>query len=377
VSTLAAAADALQAGYEDGELSYPRSTSGALAEASIAPLSALATDLGLRFEPRRIPVFVAERGQPHEGVHASAPVLEGSGGGAARMAARLTRQWLQVGVVDGTEHVHAEVPGLPVWAQALSWQRPAAEIPDAVLHPEQRAPRQGIVPYASEVIAVRLLAVHGLARPSTIVDMAQRMVAAGWITKAGVTVEGHLAHGRSPDALTRPETARAIEAMIGDDAAPAEATGDVPPVARIQAALALVPALAGRAGQRAQTDGGGGDRAGSAEAAGAPVPEPVAARAAIRRRRRRGFATLEAPLEAPGAAGLPPLPALFVVPDAGPPPAVTVEPCSPEPASASPAEPRHAGVTMSRNRCPEAPPEQVEDERWRQRWTSGTTPSPR
>lgn len=207
--------------YENGSISYPRSDNDALSEAALDDLSRIAERHRIGFDGGAvIPRFVPSAQHPHEGVHL---LTDASSRVDLTIPTRmlstedrtlqcLARSWLRQAVeieVDVPETAH-----LPAWAQALSWSRPGAGTPAALLYDDEVQPSMKLTAYSKQGIALHLLADEGLGRPATIAVHADHLAERNAIGPEGLTQRGRHLLRAAPVALARPETARRIEAII-------------------------------------------------------------------------------------------------------------------------------------------------------------------
>lgn len=276
MSTIGAAARDVQTSYEGGSVSYPRvDASAGLSEASIQALANEAAALGMTFVPQRLPTFT---GAGHEALHAVVvPDLQQPETPADRVPRRIMRHWLQYAAGDAAAEVGRVEGDAPEWLKELQFSRPSATVPVAALHPEQRAPQTGLIRYAPETIALALIVDADVGRPSSVVDAAERFVAAGWLGADGLTPQARVAAQRTPEALQHPPLCRQIEAALAGE-------GDVH--ARYHRAMGLVPSL--RPALRLPPDGEGGSRKGGSTGDGVAscAPERELRPAPLRRRRK-------------------------------------------------------------------------------------------
>lgn len=276
MSAIGEAARSVQASYEGGSISYPRVNADAgLSEVCIEALAGVAAAQGVTFIRGRLPTY---SGVGHEALHAATvPDFLQPDSPETSVARRITRHWIQYAAGDAAAEVGCIEGDVPEWLKALEFSRPAATMPNAVLHPEQRTSHTGIVRHSPETIALTLIVDADVGRPSTVVDAAERFVAAGWLGTDGLTPQAWVAAERTPQVLQQPTLCRQIEAALAG-------AGDMH--ARYGRAMRLVPSL--EPALRLPPDEEGGKRQGGSSGDGASscTPKQESRPAPLRRRRR-------------------------------------------------------------------------------------------
>ncbi len=219
--SVAGGAALLQRLYEEGALSYPRSDHDALSEESVEILARVAERHRLPFDGANIPRFHPTAERPHEAVH---PLFDAATkinldipsrmlSTADRLMHDLTRAWLRRCAEIDFET--ADTAGLPEWAQELAWIRPATtQRHAALIFEEERAPRARLTLYQPDLIALGVLDVHRLGRPSTLAVHAQHIADRGVLDVNGMTVEGRRLLADSPEVLAIPTTSSTIESIV-------------------------------------------------------------------------------------------------------------------------------------------------------------------
>ena len=233
---LRAASQTIQSLYEQGSLSYPRSASDALSEASIASLVALLPRVGLPSLARAsVPRFEGGVGA-HEAVHPMPAALRSVNlgiaewmlQGADRILHRATRHLLRCVAPIDIERP-ADTRALPAWAVALDWRRPSSETAKALLEAEELTIDRGVTFYPPEEIAFRALLAAGLGRPSSVVEHAVHAAERGAVDGLGLTSKGRALLAATPPELANPACSLAVEAVLerayqdaGDEASRAD-----------------------------------------------------------------------------------------------------------------------------------------------------------
>jgi len=199
------AAQRVQALYERGAITYPRTTSRAMTPAVATACEAAA----IRWAP--LPLRARPAAVAADGAHgAVVPTLD-----AIATANLRVPEWM-LAPDDAILHrfvrhaarcvapVTVDRPDLsaqPEWARALAWSRPTDDTPVHLLHADERDPIVGVTLYDAEEVAFRALLAAELGRPSSIIAHAVHAVERGAVGPRGLTDQGHDILARSPAAL--------------------------------------------------------------------------------------------------------------------------------------------------------------------------------
>lgn len=258
---VAAAAGMIQARYEAGDISYPRTASRTLGAAGAVRVAALCrAPLHGMVEP-----VVDVVRKPHEAVHVLRVDMPGFAGVPQhllpvemRFLDRVARATVRAAVPLQVER--PDTRPLPPWARELPWWRPGPDFP-----PEARSRADGcdlvvqaeLFDFDAEEVAFEALARESLGRPSSIADHAIRAVERGFVDASGITALGHAALADVPPSLTLPGIAHAVEAVIEGDVPEGSAEG--PPADLIERCFGVMPELAPRLRAALKRGEGGGD----------------------------------------------------------------------------------------------------------------------
>jgi len=234
VSGVQGGARRMQVLYERGSISYPRADSDALSDETVECLAHVAARHRVAFDAGLLPRFVPSAATPHEGIHPLREALDRVDltipnamlGPDDRFLQNLTRHWLRQGAPIEVEV--ADTAQLPLWAQSLTWTRPASATPDLLLFETERRPRLYARLFPAEEIALRALVDHGLGRPSSLVSHAIHAVASEVVDRNGLTTIGRSILSSTPEAIRQPETSRRIEALLNETAVGTPIASDAP-----------------------------------------------------------------------------------------------------------------------------------------------------
>lgn len=213
---------ALQAGYEAGNLSYPRAGADGYSSAVAKSVATLTHDFGL--EPRHLlPTWAPSAESPHESPHPtpldqyrrirSALAADGIALDLDQATSRWFRQALRF--ASATPDEIADPPeDVPHWARALRFTRPSRISPELV-EPEERSPPAGLTLYEQDEIAFRALLDLGLGEPSTLADHATRLASSGLLAKDGsLTTKGECQADETHELLSGMAFARHVDGVL-------------------------------------------------------------------------------------------------------------------------------------------------------------------
>lgn len=249
--SIGAAANAMQRAYMAGDLTYPRARDRALSQEGVAVIERLARALVLPFDAALLPRFGAH---PARGAHeAPRPTRQGIERALEAVQAPLwaaEQDTLTLGqiarrlllVAAPIEVERPDTQSLPEWAQGLSWSRPAPGTPTVLAGPPP--PSWRTRRYGLDELALRAMRRHGLGRPSTYVDHAERLAHRGIIhpRTGGLTARGRRWLEILPDWLARPEGSARIERALNPE--PASDADHAPRPLSLGSAVALRISLA-------------------------------------------------------------------------------------------------------------------------------------
>jgi DNA topoisomerase-1 len=228
----------LQALYEDGRLSYPRSSSRELSAEAMANVQKSAARSGVRGLD---PAFDPDAGVPgaepawsvHEAVHPLEPVLL-TGRLAALEPAEAVLTLIGRRLVEARLPTSLQLPTraslevLPVWARELPWQR--LERRRLPWDGDSRV-RPGLRLYGPEELVLRTMVAHGLGTPATMAGHAARFVERGLHADGRLTREGRRWLQATPAWALDPTTSRRIEERLAASRQQAGPSEDVVPPA--------------------------------------------------------------------------------------------------------------------------------------------------
>ncbi|MGH8156663.1 MAG: hypothetical protein ACREPQ_00955 [Rhodanobacter sp.] len=211
----------LQAMYEAGDISYPRSPARGLRAAGAEAIAMLARKKGVRpFHVEALPRLPETEGPAHEAIHLQPGALMDhlDLGLPLRLcrdrreaaATVIARHDIECGVTVAS--ARPVVERLPAWAQDLPWKR------------EGRAPvlpwRRSLAmdgPLDTRAALVEAQMHYGVGRPSTWASHAVRLDTTQWLNPDGTpSVLGRLQLRVVPPTLRDPTTARTIETILQD-----------------------------------------------------------------------------------------------------------------------------------------------------------------
>lgn len=257
---VAAAAATIQARYEAGDISYPRTSARTLGPGAVASAARLGVS-----KPPLVTETGARGRRPHEAVHVLCEDLPGFRGVPQHLLPvemqfldRLARATVRAAVPLPVER--PKTSDLPAWARDLPWWRPGPDFPASARSVADGCDlrvRAEIFDFDAEEVAFEALVRESLGRPSSIADHAIRAVERGFVDAQGLTSLGEAALEHVPPSLTLPGIALAVEEAIESDAV--ESPPEGPPVDLIERCFGLMPELAPRLRAALRRGEGGGD----------------------------------------------------------------------------------------------------------------------
>lgn len=222
----------MQAAYTAGHLTYPRAREGCgFSDSAAQAVTDAATTL--QIAPKvGLPSWKPSREQPHETPRPT-NVKRVAGTVASTPNWMLTpfdfaaRCWLrcalrfQAGYGDEVAAISAD-DGIsaPAWLGDLAFERPDPRTP-AVLLDDMAGMDAELVLYPADEVTFLGLHAAGLARPSTIVDVATMLVERGFVDEDGLTERGRAAAAATPDVVADGTLDASLEGATQD-------VGDVP-----------------------------------------------------------------------------------------------------------------------------------------------------
>lgn len=214
------ASDLLQKMYEDGEISYPRSTSRSFSAAAADRIARLASLRGIQaFRRSNLPIASSEgRMQGHEPVHiVSEQLLRRLDLGKplalhedlqSAAASLIARRCIEAGVQVMEEHPSLE--GLPAWARRVDWYRVKSKPP--LPWASAAAP---IEVWSPQGALVRAMVGIGIGRPGTWAAHAERAVARRLVDQSTkLTPRGEALLAQAPPELRDVAEAAQLEAAL-------------------------------------------------------------------------------------------------------------------------------------------------------------------
>lgn len=216
------AAALLQAMYEDGEISYPRSPARGFRATGRDAVAMLARSRGIRgFNAGSLPTLPDHADGAHEALHLTdadfAQRLDlGKPLGLSRdvryaAGVLIARRSIESGVPVAQER--ASPDSFPEWARDLPWTRTAR----SPVLPWQEARPGATRPIDASGAALRAQLAYGLGKASTWARHGERFAAAGWLnTDHRLNLRGRLHAQALPVALRDPKTSSAIERTLDD-----------------------------------------------------------------------------------------------------------------------------------------------------------------
>lgn len=205
--------------YENGSMSYPRSSSPAITGDGLSCIAQIADNSGVRFDESRVPKFSRNGRHAHEAprplksdVDITKPLLVMSPDQAA--LSLIARHLLACGQPHA---LHRPDPaGLPEWAKGLQFERKVCQW----LRPwPRRAAVTGLRMRSKEEAMLKILLKHNLGRASTQVMHAVKFAGRDLIDdKFLLTDKAQQWMERTPAVLLDPKTSASIESLINGSA---------------------------------------------------------------------------------------------------------------------------------------------------------------
>lgn len=244
--------------YENGRMSYPRSSARAITGDGLAFVAKIADAHSVKFDAGRLPAFARRGRHAHESprplsgrVDISSALLLLSPDEA--VLSLLARHLLACGQ---PHHLHKPDPArIPEWARGLKLERRVCQW----LTPWPRRPATSTVrERPMDELALELLIANKLGRPSTLIAHAQKFASRGLLDdKAQLSPRGRAWLEQTPDVLLDPATSARIEQTI-DASAETNDPGSAPEMLarRILSELGLWERVQPLLGRTRQADQG-------------------------------------------------------------------------------------------------------------------------